>query len=61
MTKDRYEELSEDIELALTPAELTEGWYWSLDFDGLLIHKTWTEAENDNVGYDPLGTPEELT
>jgi len=61
MTKDRYDELMLTESKELTPKELEEGWYWSTEFDGLLIHKTWIESENDNVGYDPLGTPEELT
>jgi len=61
MTKARYMELNEGPEDTLTVDEMGGGWYFSDEWDGLLIHRTWVEAENDDVGYDPLGIPEELT
>lgn len=47
MTYERYGELFNDINLDLTPEERQAGWYFSDKFDGLLIHKSWPEAEFD--------------
>ncbi|MNI32275.1 hypothetical protein D3C87_1339250 [compost metagenome] len=47
MTEERYYELFNNIELELTTEEWESGWYWSDAFDGLLVHKSWPEAEYD--------------
>lgn len=45
MTKERYRELETNIQLQLTPEELVEGWHFCLEWDDMLIHKSWKEAE----------------
>lgn len=47
MTVDRYHDLMNDTKAKLTPEEVESGWFFSDEFDGLLIHKTWPEAEFD--------------
>ena len=47
MTNERYGELYNSIDLLLTPEEIEAGWFFSDAFDGLLIHKSWPEAEFD--------------
>ncbi|MNN77775.1 hypothetical protein D3C81_1942690 [compost metagenome] len=47
MTEERYCELFNNIDLELTTEERENGWYWSVAFDGLLVHKSWPEAEYD--------------
>lgn len=38
MTKERYTELMDnDRNEILTEQELSEGWHWCFDFDGLLV------------------------
>lgn len=37
MTKERYEELIEDLDLSLTDDEINEGWHFCHEFDGLLV------------------------
>lgn len=38
MTTERYAELmDEDSNAMLTEQELSEGWHWCFDFDGLLV------------------------
>ena len=36
MTPERWAELQEEDE-PLTPEEITEGWHWCWEFDGLLV------------------------
>lgn len=43
MTMTRYDELSNDVTLFLTDEEVKNGWYFSDEFDGLLIHTSWDE------------------
>jgi hypothetical protein len=45
MSKDRYKELSTDCQLTLTPEEITAGWHFCYDWDWLLIHSSWEEAQ----------------
>lgn len=45
MTKKRYGELFNDVTLNLTEEEVKAGWYFSDEFDGLLIHTSWPEHE----------------
>ena len=45
MNKKRYKELMNNIELKLTEEEIKEGWHFCEEWDGLLIHKSWKEAE----------------
>jgi hypothetical protein len=46
MTDERYDELMEDDNLRLTQEEIDEGWHFCMcEWDGLLIHKRWKEAE----------------
>lgn len=37
MTKQRWLELMNDLTLGLTESEITQGWHFCLDWDGLLI------------------------
>lgn len=37
MILQRYEELMADDDSKITAPELTEGWHWCLEFDGLLV------------------------
>jgi hypothetical protein len=43
MTKERYGQLFNDVTLNLTEEEANNGWYFSDEFDGLLIHTSWEE------------------
>lgn len=45
MTYERYGELYNNIELNLTQEEIDAGWYFSDEFDGLLIHTSWPEHD----------------
>jgi hypothetical protein len=45
MAPERYKQLEQDTSLRLTPEEVADGWHFCHDFDGLLIHKEWPEAE----------------
>ena len=54
MTYKRYGELFDDINLDLTLEEKEAGWYFSDEFDGLLIHKSWPEADFDWGTYHSL-------
>ncbi|WOZ57454.1 hypothetical protein [Pseudomonas phage vB_PseuGesM_254] len=45
MTLKRYNELFEDVTLALTPEEFQNGWYFDSDYDGLLVHESWEGHE----------------
>jgi hypothetical protein len=45
MTRERYDYLNRTMESRLTPEEVAAGWHFCLDWDGMLIHKTWPEAE----------------
>lgn len=47
MTKERYQELSDSFDLHLTKEEVANGWFFSDEFDGLLVHKSWPEAQFD--------------
>lgn len=47
MSEERYRELMDNSEAALTEGEMRVGWYWSPAWDGLLVHKTWHEARFD--------------
>ena len=38
MAIERWNELTFGDADKLTPEELTEGWHWCLEFDGLLLH-----------------------
>jgi hypothetical protein len=42
MEHERYEELMHGG--TLTPEEVEAGWFFSDEFDGLLIHRSWPEA-----------------
>lgn len=44
MTKKRYNELMEK-DGCLTEEELEEGWHWYCEWDYLLIHPSWEEAQ----------------
>lgn len=45
MTVERYDELMGDTSLKLTREEMLNGWDFDcVNWDGLLIHKTWPEA-----------------
>lgn len=37
VTKERYEELMSDQSLSLTKEEISEGWHFCNEFDGLLV------------------------
>jgi hypothetical protein len=45
MTPKRYDELFNDINLHLTPEEEELGWYFSSDYDGLLVNRYWEGHE----------------
>ena len=45
MTDDRYNELSKNIDLQLTSTELSDGWFFCCDWDGLLINQEHEEAK----------------
>ena len=45
MSHNRYMELSNDLALHLTKAEYDAGWHFCFDWDGMLIHKDWPEAD----------------
>ena len=47
MTETRYDQLMDNDTLQLTEGELRDGWYWSPSWDGMLVHKTWSEARFD--------------
>lgn len=47
MTETRYDQLMDNGALQLTEDELRNGWYWSPSWDGMLVHKTWSEARFD--------------
>lgn len=47
MTETRYDQLMDNGTLQLTEDELRNGWYWSPSWDGMLVHKTWSEARFD--------------
>lgn len=41
----RYNELSRNLDLKLTPEEIAEGWFFcECEWDGMLIHRTSQEA-----------------
>lgn len=44
MTPERYKELNRTGE-ELAPEEVREGWHYCADWDGLLIHPKFPEAE----------------
>ncbi len=44
MDKQRYYELSTNMELKLTPEEVAAGWHFCPDWDDMLIHKDGPEA-----------------
>lgn len=43
MTDERYGELFNDVTLSLTPEEIKAGWYFSSDYDGLIVNR-WVEG-----------------
>jgi hypothetical protein len=45
MTRERYGYLTRTLEARLTPEEVAAGWHFCLDWDSMLIHKNWPEAE----------------
>lgn len=45
MTPERHRELEGNLQLRLTPEEVAEGWHFCVEWDGMLIHKDWPEAE----------------
>jgi len=47
MTRARYNQLSRSADLNLTQEEIDAGWFFHNGFDGLLVHKSWPEAELD--------------
>ena len=49
MTLKRYDELFNDTSLALTDEEWDAGWYFSNDYDGLLVNSDW---EGHELGFD---------
>lgn len=46
MPAERYQMLMNDEEAKLTPAEISNGWHFCLDWDGLLIGPGMTEIES---------------
>lgn len=51
MTKERYSKLLYYVMKGgpppepLTKEEIASGWFYSNEFDGLLVHKSWPEAQ----------------
>lgn len=45
MSKERYTELMNNTTLSLTAGEYENGWHFCNDWDDLLIHRNWPEAE----------------
>lgn len=45
MNKDRKRELETNPDASLTKEELEEGWHFCWDWDFMLIHDSWKEAE----------------
>lgn len=45
MTKERYFVIINNLDENLTEKEINDGWFFSDEFDGLLIHESWPEAE----------------
>lgn len=45
MTEERYRELMSVHELLLTPEEVSEGWFFCCEWDGMLIQRGDPEAE----------------
>lgn len=37
MTQERWRQLSGNLDLSLTEAEMKEGWHFCFEFDGLLV------------------------
>lgn len=44
MTPQRYNELMTNLDSVLTEQESINGWFFSNEFDGLLVHESWPEA-----------------
>lgn len=45
MTDERFKQLMADDNLKLTPEEITEGWHFCFEQDGLLVNSTDREGE----------------
>lgn len=45
MSEERYGELFNDVTLSLTQEEWDNGWYFSNDYDGLLVNSAWEGHE----------------
>lgn len=45
MTFERYCELERNESCTLLATEVLAGWHFCREWDGLLIHKSWPEAE----------------
>ena len=46
MTNERYWLLQNNTEAKLTEDEIKEGWHFCCEWDYMLIHKSWPEAES---------------
>ncbi len=59
MKRERYNELSRNMKLKLTDEEVADGWHFCYsEWDDMLIHKNWPEAECCNCRFG-AGTEKE--
>lgn len=47
MTKVRYNFVFDSLDEKLTSQEVKDGWFFSDEFDGLLVNKAWPEGQDD--------------
>jgi hypothetical protein len=60
MKMDRWKSLMKDDDLALTEAEIEQGWHFCCDWDGLLIGPGMTEMEHcSHAQHQPRAAGEE--